>query len=356
MAGRSRGGKSRTGVPTFHDLVENDLKSGDYRPFYLLVGEDTFRAESVVQHIRSKVLSGSNAAFNYHVLQGDDATLAQVLQQAASFPMLGGRQLVWLRHADRCVTDQLEGEALLRYVRDPVEQTILVLTADGLDRRRKWVKEILKLGCYYEITPPKDRALVAWISAAGQRAGVVVDLEVAQLLADLVGGDLQALSGEIDKLALLSEERGRPLARDEVAGLVMDQAELSVFEISAHLEPGQAPAALDIWQRMRQWGKRPEQLVPMVVARVKQASLVAGLLGDGLTITEIQQRTGMNRWALEKYVAPLARRLGKDRLAQMLEVCRDSDRRLKSSPIASDLVFEHLLLQLCASEVREGVK
>jgi len=351
MAGRQRGGQSRVGPPTFHDLVETDLKSGDYRPFYLLVGEDTFRTESVVQHIRHKVLGDANAAFNYHVLQGDDVTLAQVLQQAATFPMLGGRQLVWLRHADRCVTDQPAGEALLRYVRDPVAQTILVLTATGLDRRRKWVKEILKLGCYYEITPPKARALVNWITEAGSRAGVAVDDEVAQLLADLVGGDLQALSGEIDKLALLSEERGRPLARDEVAGLVMDQAELSVFEISAHLEPGQAPAALGIWQRMRQWGKRPEQLVPMVIARVKQAALVAGLLNDGLTITEIQKRTGMNRWALEKYVVPLARRLGNDRLVQMLAVCRDCDRRLKSSPLAADLVFEQLLLQLCAGEI-----
>ena len=59
----------------------------------------------------------------------------------------------------------------------------------------------------------------------------------------------------------------------------------------------------------------------------------------------------MNRWALEKYVGPLARRLGKERLMQMLIVCRDSDRMLKSSPVAADLVFEQLLLRLCAREI-----
>jgi DNA polymerase III delta subunit len=98
---------------------------------------------------------------------------------------------------------------------------------------------------------------------------------------------------------------------------------------------------------MRQWGKRPEQLAPLVIARVRQAALVAELAAEGLSPGEIQKHTGMNRWALERHIMPLARRLGRGRLANMLRLCAACDRALKSSPLDPDLLFGQLLIDLC---------
>ena len=90
-------------VPGFQDLVDQDLKKGNFRPVYLLAGEDTLRIEGVVQKIRKDVLGESGSAFNFHVFQGDQTPVEKVVQQALSLPMLGNRQVIWVKQCDKCL-------------------------------------------------------------------------------------------------------------------------------------------------------------------------------------------------------------------------------------------------------------
>ena len=86
-------------VPGFQDLVDQDLKTGNFRPVYLLAGEDTLRIEGVVEKIRKDALGESGSAFNFHVFQGDQTPVEKILQQALSLPMLGKLQVIWVKQA-----------------------------------------------------------------------------------------------------------------------------------------------------------------------------------------------------------------------------------------------------------------
>jgi len=103
--GYSRG-KNKAGLPGFQDLVEQDLKTGNFRAVYLLAGEDTLRIEGVVEKIRKDALGEQGSAFSFHVFQGDQTSVEKILQQALSLPMLGNLQVVWVKHADRCLGSQ----------------------------------------------------------------------------------------------------------------------------------------------------------------------------------------------------------------------------------------------------------
>ena len=277
----SRNKKGNTGQ-SFQDLVNQDLKTQKYRPVYLLAGEDSLRMESVVDKIRKDALGEAGTAFNYHVLQGDQVDVGRVLQLALALPMMSGVQLIWVKNADKCFSDASSQVHMEKYLDKPVPETILILTAERVDKRRKWVKACHTNGYLFDFTPPSGEALIQWAIKAASREGLPMGHDDAGVLCELVGSDLLSLKSEIDKLALLAEDRGRPLEPLEIRRMIMDQAALEGYEITANLQPGKTREVLHTWFRLAEWGKTAYEISPLLVSRVRKGSTLAyGRNGGG---------------------------------------------------------------------------
>jgi DNA polymerase-3 subunit delta len=345
--GYSRG-KKGPAVPGFQDLVDQDLKTGKFRPVYLLAGEDTLRIEGVVDKIRRDALGESGSAFNFHVFQGDQAPVVKILQQALSLPMLGGVQVIWVKNADRCVSTQDSQVDLEKYLSKPVPETILLLSADRADKRKKWVKTCLESGFFFDFTPPSGEALVQWVLKAARREKLPLEPDQARVLCDLVGNDLLSLKGEIDKLALLVEDRGASLTREEFEQIIMDQAALEGYEITANLEPGKTAEVLRTWFRLSEWGRSPFEIAPLLISRVRKGAILAAGRSQNMADKEIGALSGQNPWSF-RYLEPMVRGMGQNGLGTALQAALDCDRRLKGSPMKPDIIIEKLIMDLCRS-------
>lgn len=343
--GYSRGKKS-TAVPGFQDLVEKDLKTGKFRPIYLLAGEDTLRIEGVVQKIRKDALGESGSVFNFHILQGDQTPVEKVLQEALSLPMMGGLQVIWVKQADRCLSSQDTRGALENYLGNPVKETILILSSDKVDRRKKWVKICQENGYLFDFTPPSGEALVQWVLKAGRRENLPIEPDQARILCELVGNDLMSLKSEIDKLALLTEDRGQAVSSEELGRIIMDQAALEGYEITANLEPGKAAEVLKTWFRLSEWGRSAYEIAPLLISRVRKGALLAAGRECGITDRDIGTLTGQNPWSF-RYLEPMVRGMGKNGMGTALKAALECDRRLKGSPLNPNFIIEKLIMDLC---------
>ncbi len=337
----ARGKDSERG---FEDLLKEDLKTRSYKNVYLFDGPDSFRIESVVERLQADALDAASAAFNVHNLQGDQCGWPQVLQQAGSYPMLGARQLVRVRHVDRMARDDDGEAALLAYFARPMPTTILVLTSEKIDRRRGWVQDARKKGYLVSFAAPEGAQLVAWARKAALRAKLELDEDALQMLVDLVGGDLQTLSNEIEKLSLLSETWKRPPTVDDVAKTVMDQAELHAFAITDVLKPGNPDAALLTWQQLREWGHDCQGLAPLVLSHLRRTALVAALMNEGATQSDVVTSTRINAWFIGKKLVPDARANTAEGGRRLLAAATACERTMKRSPVPPSLAFETLLV------------
>ncbi len=346
--GYSRG-KKGPAVPGFQDLVDQDLKTGNFRPVYLLAGEDTLRIEGVVDKIRKDALGESGSAFNFHIFQGDQTPVEKIVQQALSLPMLGGLQVIWVKQADRCLGNQDSQGALEKYLGRPVKETILILSADKVDKRKKWVKVCQENKYLFDFTPPSGEALVQWVLKAARREKLPLETDQAWILCELVGNDLMSLKSEIDKLALLVEDRGQAVSSEELGHIIMDQAALEGYEITANLEPGKAPQVLKTWFRLSEWGRSPHEIAPLLISRVRKGAILAAGRAQDLTDRDIGALTGQNPWSF-RYLEPMVRGMGKNGLGAALQAALECDRRLKSSPLKSDIIIEKLIMDLCRSD------
>ena len=341
-----RSGRGEAADPGFQDLVREDLKTGKFRPVYLLAGEDILRVEGVVEKIRKDALGESGAAFNYHVFRGDQTPIARVIQQALALPMLGKLQVIWLKHAEQCVGDADGAAAVEKYLARPVPETILIMSSDKADKRKRWVKLCQSEGWYFDFSPPTGDALMQWVLKAAQKESLPLAPDQARLLVELVGGDLMSLKSEIDKLALMCEDRGRALSAEELGEIIMDQAALEGYEITAALEPGRAAEVLRTWFRLAEWGRSAHELAPLLLARIRKGALLAACRDEGLRDGEIASLSAQNPYSF-RFLEPMVRGMGLEGLSRGLEIALDADRRLKGSPLKPELVVEKTILELC---------
>jgi len=337
------------GVPGFQDLVDQDLKTGNFRPVYLLAGEDTLRIEGVVEKIRKDVLGESGSAFNFHVFQGDQTPVEKIIQQALSLPMLGKVQVIWVKQADKCLSNQDTQGALEAYLAKPVQETILLLSADKVDKRKKWVKVCQEHKYLFDFTPPSGEALVQWVLKAARREKLPLESDQARILCDLVGNDLMSLKSEIDKLALLVEDRGKAIDAEELGQIIMDQAALEGYEITANLEPGKTPEVLKTWFRLSEWGRSPYEIAPLLISRVRKGAILSAGRAQNMADKEIGALSGQNPWSF-RYLEPMVRGMGKNGLGSALQAALECDRRLKGSPLKPNIIIEKLIMDLCRSD------
>jgi len=340
--------------PGFKDLKRQALDTGDIGPVYVLVGEDQLRLEAAVEVMRRHVLDPAAAAFNERILRGDQVGWQDVLQAAQGFPMMGDRQLIWLKNLealDKATNKDDPGlKALESYLESPAPSTVLILSGEKIDGRKKWATVARKKGYLFSFEPPSGRDLHEWIDRAARREGLSLDNDAMHVLADLVGNDLRALAADIAKLALISEGRERPLTAEELPGLVMDQADLEVFSLTDGMVGGQPAEVLRTWWRLQAWGSDAYKLTPLVASHLRRVALTAAAAADGASPDQAAASANLNAWMVKNKLAPHARRMGSQAGRKLLKACLECERAQKSRPVPPETAFEQLLLTVATQD------
>jgi DNA polymerase III delta subunit len=339
-------GKSKSTVPGFQELVNQDLKPGKFRPVYLLAGDDSLRIEGVVQKIRNDALDAASSVFNFHVLHGDQVGVDRIIQQAMALPMMGRIQVIWVKNAEQSLGTQDSQIEIEKYIQKPVKETILILSSAKADKRLKWVKACLAGGYFFDFSPPEGEALVQWVIKAASREGLQLGRPEAETLCDLVGNDLLGLKNEISKLALLADQLGENPSPEELSRIIMDQAELQGFDITNDLEPGKAHLVLKTWYRLAEWGKSPYEISPLMVSRIRKGAMLSACRAQNMSDKEIASLTGASPWGF-RFLDPMIRGLGTKGLRRSMQISLDCDIKLKSSPLGPDIVLEKTIMELC---------
>lgn len=225
------------------ELVRN-IRAGQYKPVYLLMGEEPYYPELVCREIVDNCIDESCKDFNETICYGLDVTAEQVIGAARQFPMMSDRVLVVIKEAQLMKTL----EQLSVYCEDPLDSTVLVILMHGAsaDKRKALYKAVQKTGAVLESTPLRDYEVPAWITSYYGSRGLSIDPQAAALLAESVGTDLGTIAAETDKMLRNLPEGSKRVSVDDVEKNVGISRQFSIFELTKELSYRNAPRALKI--------------------------------------------------------------------------------------------------------------
>ncbi len=214
-------------MATYSEIVES-VRKRDYAPFYLLVGEEPYFIDELTALMEKRVIPEDEWDFNRTILYGDNASVADIVNEARRFPMMGDRQLIVVREAQ--LVEHIEAfEA--HYGTFP-DTTVLVLAyKKKADKRKAFFSKAEKTGKLFVSETIPDYKMQDFIQSAAAGKKLMLSPDVAGMLADYLGNDLEKLMNELDKLALIVGERGGAVTPEIVEQYVGVSKVFNNFEL-----------------------------------------------------------------------------------------------------------------------------
>jgi len=182
--------------------IVNDIKAGNIKPIYFLMGEEPYYIDKLSDYIEQNVLSEDEKGFNQTVLYGRDVTIEDIVSTAKRYPMMAERQVVIVKEAQDLtkIIDKLES-----YTENPMPSTVLVFCYKykTLDKRKKLPKLIAKSGVLFESKKLYENQIGDWIKRVLSGKGYSIEPKANAMLVEFLGTDLSKINNELEKLQII---------------------------------------------------------------------------------------------------------------------------------------------------------
>ncbi|HEX9978996.1 MAG TPA: DNA polymerase III subunit delta [Flavobacterium sp.] len=182
--------------------IVGDIKGGNIRPVYFLMGEEPYYIDRLTDYIEQNVLLEEEKGFNQTVLYGRDVSIEDIISTAKRYPMMAERQVVIVKEAQELARsiDKLEN-----YAEHPMPSTVLVFCYKykTLDKRKKLTKLLEKSGIVFESKKLYENQVGDWIKRVLSGKGYTIEPKAAAMLVEFLGTDLSKINNELEKLQIV---------------------------------------------------------------------------------------------------------------------------------------------------------
>jgi DNA polymerase III subunit delta len=295
--------------------LRKQLEAGETGPLYMLVGDDDVEKAAVAGEF-AELVEEDLRAFNVERLYGGETKVDDLVEVAATLPMMAPRRVVIILEAEKLLIPKREGKAadeeqkrLEAFINDAPSHATVAFVCGAVDRRRRAVKLLLERAAVVDCGTIADAAdAERWVKTRAAREGANLDAGAIRALVQRGGNDLVRLRSGLERVILYA--LGQPtITADDVKQAVMPAPDAQEeFGIANAVLEGNAAVAL------RQLG----------------AALESGAAAFFLL--------GQLRWAAEKAPAP--------RMRDAIEAVFRTDIALKSSGGDPRILLERLVVEL----------
>jgi DNA polymerase-3 subunit delta len=320
------------------------VEKGELAPLYLLYGDEPYLVERGVKKLLERAVDPGFRDFNLNVFYGNECKGEEVFGAAQTLPMFAERRVVLIKKGGELSAGAME--ILLSYLQDPSPSTCLVLQAEKIDGRKKFFAEFKKRGEMVEFKRPYENQLGPYVRDEVRAAGKKIDASAAELLAYLVGNNLQELVSQIEKLCIYCGKK-ELIGVAEVKAIVSDTKVENVFEFTDAMGAKDLPKALRMLTALLQDGEAPLRVLGAVARHYRQLWQVRELLDRKVPSAELAKSAGINPYFLKK-VTDHARNYKVSELTVVFERMLDLDLAFKSGGRA-DALFERFVMETCKS-------
>lgn len=251
--------------------------------FYLFHGPDTYRQREALAAELAKLGDADMLSLNTTRL-ASRVSFAELQGACDAMPFLAPARVVIVQDLFVTVPDKAFMDKLEAYLPAlPLTTRLFFLEAQALTDSHRIIRLAAKqkIGEVRQFQPLKDNDLDRWIQARAADKGGRIAPQAAHLLAEHVGGgNLQALSNEIEKLTLYRGP-GATIEAADVQLLSPDAAEASIFPLMDAIGGRQAVAAAKLFQEKLNEGAEPFLLFSMIIRQFRLLIQTRALLDGG---------------------------------------------------------------------------
>lgn len=314
---------------------------------YVLCGGEQYLKQHYALRLGEAACGGPFRDFNYHRFEGKDVELDTLAQAAEAVPLGGGRTCVLVR--DFNLEAMKEDKDFLSFLGCLPDYVTLIFWMDAVDWKPKKCKPILEavnaVGHVLECSPPDAAQTARILSAGAKRRGCALSADTAKYLSESVGGDLNLLQNELEKLCAYAG--GGAITRAHIDAVCVKSVEAKSFDMVKAVAAGNGSAALRLLDDLFRQKVAPQMLLGSLAANYIDLARAAMAVSSGKSA---EAPAALFDYKGKTFRLQNAGRMLKSfplrRAARCLEALDRADRRLKSTGLPDRLVMEQCVAEL----------
>lgn len=270
---------------TYRDVLDS-IKKRNFAHVYLLMGEEPYYIDLIVDALEQSVVSEDNKAFDQLVFYGADSDIDVVIASAQQYPVMGDVQLVILKEAQTLAGNKTQLDRFASYLFQPNQKGILVIAykGDTLAATSALMKAAAKAGdsvVVFKSPKIRDYQLSGPIKDYCRMKKIGIEEPAVQILIEYIGNSLQKLFGEIDKLTVAAGPGAQRITAAMVEENIGISKEFNNFELTKAIATKDYPKTLRILDYFRKNPKNnPTVMTTAILFKFFSQLMVAHYTAD----------------------------------------------------------------------------
>ena len=237
--------------------LSKEIKGGTFRNIYVLQGEEPYFIDRLQQLIIDTALTEDQRDFNLTLFYGNTANVRDVISTCRQYPTFSPNKVVVVREAQLIAKQpghKNDLDLLASYAEKPLSSTILVICHKGGALKSKPFTDALKAtknGIVFSSNKVREgRDLETLIVSYANSLGCNIDSKATSMLANHIGTDINRQFSELDKLAILADDKNiTPLLIERNLGISKDFNSFELEDALARRDAAKAFRIVDYFER-----------------------------------------------------------------------------------------------------------
>jgi len=312
----------------------------------VIAGKEDTLVSAECGRVLEQLLEPEQRATGLFSVDGDEASVSEVLDELRTAPFLTEKRVVLVKGADDFISQNRQ--LLEKYFDNPCSTGILILAVSSWPKQTKLAKKLVKVGRLISLTAPKPwqlpGRLVKYTSDAYDKK---LTTEAAELLVELTGDELTRLYSEIDKLVLFADAE-KVINECHVELLIGHNRIFGAFAVIDAIIVGEAGQAIERLRNMFAQDRTAEYTVVGAFAfHLRRMFKAKALLGKGVRSSEVVNR--LRIWSKKEKFFLQLRKMSLEEIGANIQRLAAIDYAIKTGQTKARIAMEQFVLSLAGS-------
>ena len=319
--------------------LNEDMKTGSFKPVYLLFGDEDYLKNQYKNRLRQAILSDEDT-MNLSVFEGKGIDVRQMIDQAETMPFFAEHRVIVVEQSGFFKNASPE---LAEYIPQMPPETIFIFVEDEVDKRGKLYKAVKKAGRAVELGRQDERTLQSWVLGMLKKEKKSIQRNALSLFLEKTGNDMENIANELEKL--LSYTYGEEAIESaDVEEICTVTTESRVFDMIRAVAEKRQKQALDLYYDLLSLKEPPMRILFLTARQFNQLLQIKDLRERGYDAQAIASKAGIAPFIVKRSLAQ-AERFSIEELKRAVSDCVSAEEAVKTGRLGDRLAVELLIVQ-----------
>ena len=277
--------------------LNEDIKTGQFKPAYLLYGEEAYLKKQYKDKLTKAMLPESDTV-NYAYYEGKGTNPAELIDLAETMPFFADRRLIVVENSGFFKNATPE---LADYIKNMPETACFIFVESEVDKRGKMYKAVKDKGRAVEMGRQDEKTLLYWLAGMVKKEGKQIKESTARYLVAKTGTDMENLEKEMEKLFSYTLGQTEITVQD-VDEICTTQVTNKIFDMVEAVAAKQQKQALDYYYDLLALKEPPMRILYLLARQFKLLMEVKDLSVRGYDKPQIAKTAGLHPFVAGKYI------------------------------------------------------